>query len=168
MPGHGERAKGQEPLLSHKRSWAGAHRAKYWGRPVHGNHEDLAASQDGQGAVEAAGCVIRGEEHGDSTGGSRLGWDATPRGVCDQTGEVRVRRVPHLNKLHLNGKERGAEKRCVGKGLEEGARYKGAKPNEGVHGRPGMAEIVPDGGHSRERRFAAPFFRFVKQTHKRT
>ena len=56
-------------------------------RPGHRENDDIIASQEGQEAAGTAGGVARGEEHGDRSEGSRIGREATPRGVCDQTGE---------------------------------------------------------------------------------
>ena len=71
----------------HTRSRIGPHSSKSWGSTWTRKNDDINASQEGRGAAGAVGGLARGEEHGDSSGGSRIDREATPRGVCDQTGE---------------------------------------------------------------------------------
>ena len=85
----GEKADGEEPVLSHKKITDWAPTARGSGvRPGHGENDDITASQEGPGVAESARGVVRVEEHGDSSGASRSGREASPRGVRDQTGEV--------------------------------------------------------------------------------
>ena len=72
QPGHGLRPTARSPGV----------------RPGYGEDDDFTAVQEGQGAVAAAGGVTRREAHGNSAGGPRVSREATPRGVCDQTGEI--------------------------------------------------------------------------------
>ena len=63
-----------------------------------------------------------------------------------------MRRLLQLSKLHLNGQDKRSGGGGVGEEQEEGGNREGVETDGRVHGRRGVVEMVPEGGHDRGER----------------
>ena len=58
--------------------------------------------------------------HSDSTEGARIGRETTPRGVCDQTGDIFRASSSAAERAASEWAGEKGERECVGKGCIEG------------------------------------------------